>query len=453
MRRDLGRSFALVRLGWAFLVGSLAAGLPRSRWTRRSTASRPLFGLALIGGWLLTFLLGILQRIVPFLASMHAGQARTPRQGPAADTLGADRGASAGDPFRLPSRGAGACSRWRSSPRAPLVARGGRAGRHGRERWHSAAFFATVHAPHAASAAATAGPTRCRSLDPHQLTAAARSGNLVSQYQFRGSDMSFRRQVSHALDDEHRANLELLGRVEQVVRAAPRARPARAIPSSRDSPARSPGTSSTTSAATSTSRSASSFRGWPTRGDGDIAGLLAEEHEAIRAVADELLPLARAAAAGTLDEAGWASAASAARWNWSNGRSRTSRRKRWRSCRCSTTCSTRRPIASSRSRTRPADAGATRHGQGHADGQPLPPRLADPRARARRSGRRRRASTPRSRAGRAAPTSSGASPPRCATRSCTRNSRRPTRRASPATSSRACSKANSAAASPGCGSR
>jgi hypothetical protein len=32
-----------------------------------------LFSLTLVGGWLLTFLLGILQRIVPFLASMHAG--------------------------------------------------------------------------------------------------------------------------------------------------------------------------------------------------------------------------------------------------------------------------------------------------------------------------------------------------------------------------------------------
>jgi len=31
-----------------------------------------LFGFLLIGGWLLTFLLGVLQRILPFLASMHA---------------------------------------------------------------------------------------------------------------------------------------------------------------------------------------------------------------------------------------------------------------------------------------------------------------------------------------------------------------------------------------------
>jgi hypothetical protein len=31
------------------------------------------FGFLLFVGWLLTFLLGILQRILPFLASMHAG--------------------------------------------------------------------------------------------------------------------------------------------------------------------------------------------------------------------------------------------------------------------------------------------------------------------------------------------------------------------------------------------
>jgi hemerythrin-like domain-containing protein len=40
-------------------------------------------------------------------------------------------------------------------------------------------------------------------------------------------------------------------------------------------------------------------------GDGDMADLLIEEHEAIREVAAEVLPLARAAGAGTIDEAGW----------------------------------------------------------------------------------------------------------------------------------------------------
>ena len=40
-------------------------------------------------------------------------------------------------------------------------------------------------------------------------------------------------------------------------------------------------------------------------GDGGMAALLTEEHEAIREVAAELLPLAAQAAAGMIDEAGW----------------------------------------------------------------------------------------------------------------------------------------------------
>jgi len=74
MRRELGRSFVLVKTGWAGLVASLAfalalaldAPLPRLEgW----------FTLALVGVWLLSFLAGMLQRIVPFLAALHAGGA------------------------------------------------------------------------------------------------------------------------------------------------------------------------------------------------------------------------------------------------------------------------------------------------------------------------------------------------------------------------------------------
>ncbi len=73
MRRDLGTSGRLMKAGWAGLALALlaaAAALPAeagSVWAR-------LFGLVAVAGWLLTFLLGILQRILPFLASMHAGQ-------------------------------------------------------------------------------------------------------------------------------------------------------------------------------------------------------------------------------------------------------------------------------------------------------------------------------------------------------------------------------------------
>jgi hypothetical protein len=79
LRRELGRSFALVRLAWGLLAASLAAAF-------LVVVDAPvdgiatLFGLALVGGWLLTFLLGVLQRIAPFLASMHAlpGDRRPP---------------------------------------------------------------------------------------------------------------------------------------------------------------------------------------------------------------------------------------------------------------------------------------------------------------------------------------------------------------------------------------
>lgn len=71
LRRELGLSFRLVRIAWGLLVASLAAALGVALDAPFDGLSS-LFGLALVGGWLLTFVLGILQRIVPFLASMHA---------------------------------------------------------------------------------------------------------------------------------------------------------------------------------------------------------------------------------------------------------------------------------------------------------------------------------------------------------------------------------------------
>ncbi len=81
MRRELGRSFALVKTGWAGLLASLAlaAALVLGPPVPRLATA---FGLCLVGVWLLGFLLGMLQRIVPFLAAMHGGgagrRARTP---------------------------------------------------------------------------------------------------------------------------------------------------------------------------------------------------------------------------------------------------------------------------------------------------------------------------------------------------------------------------------------
>jgi len=71
MRQGLGSSFVLVRIGWACLAASLVLALALElKLSIRHGAV--LFGVLLIGG-LLTLLLGMLSRIVPFLAAMHAG--------------------------------------------------------------------------------------------------------------------------------------------------------------------------------------------------------------------------------------------------------------------------------------------------------------------------------------------------------------------------------------------
>lgn len=116
--------------------------------------------------------------------------------------------------------------------------------------------------------------------------------------------MAFNRQVSCALDDEHRAHLEFLGRVEAAL-----------------------GRKSWTSSAADAELAGliarlarhlddeihrhfafeerELFPLMAESGDGDMVELLAEEHEAIRAVTAEILPLAREVAAGTLSDAGW----------------------------------------------------------------------------------------------------------------------------------------------------
>jgi hemerythrin-like domain-containing protein len=111
------------------------------------------------------------------------------------------------------------------------------------------------------------------------------------------------RQVSHALDTEHRGSLDLLGRVEQAFARAPRAGGAH--------------DADFIKLAAAFARLIEQdigrhfdfeerelFPRLADAGEGDIAELLQEEHDAIRAVAAEILPLARAAAAGTLDNSG-----------------------------------------------------------------------------------------------------------------------------------------------------
>jgi|FLOH01.1.fsa_nt_gi hypothetical protein len=70
MRKRLGLSFRLIRLSWASLPIAWLLGL--AILLDLPVPNAPVaFGLLVLVGWLLTFLLGILQRIIPFLASMH----------------------------------------------------------------------------------------------------------------------------------------------------------------------------------------------------------------------------------------------------------------------------------------------------------------------------------------------------------------------------------------------
>ena len=112
--------------------------------------------------------------------------------------------------------------------------------------------------------------------------------------------MSFSRQVSRTLDEEHRNNLELLGKVEQALARAMKPDAgldgllrqfAQALEQDIERHFR--------------FEEESLFPRMEEAGDGDMAALLVEEHETIREVAAELLPLARAAADGTIDNEGW----------------------------------------------------------------------------------------------------------------------------------------------------
>jgi hemerythrin-like domain-containing protein len=105
--------------------------------------------------------------------------------------------------------------------------------------------------------------------------------------------MNFTRQVSQALDDEHRASLELVGRIERALaRSADPELPALAAALGRQLEheiGRHFGF-----------EESELFPRMADAGDGDLAELLTEEHESLRSVATLLQPLARAAASGTL---------------------------------------------------------------------------------------------------------------------------------------------------------
>jgi hypothetical protein len=73
MRKRLGLSFILIRGAWAMLPTSLVLG-GLAALDLLGPRGPALFGFVAALGWLLTFLIAILQRILPFLASMHTAQ-------------------------------------------------------------------------------------------------------------------------------------------------------------------------------------------------------------------------------------------------------------------------------------------------------------------------------------------------------------------------------------------
>ena len=119
-------------------------------------------------------------------------------------------------------------------------------------------------------------------------------------------------QTARALHEDHRANLDLLGRVELALSRLPRNRlPDGAGPDSE-----------LTRLVAALQRQVTQdverhfvfeetelFTRMVESGDGGIAALLGSEHDAIRDVAAELLPLTQAQAQGSLDAAGWAALA------------------------------------------------------------------------------------------------------------------------------------------------
>ena len=107
-------------------------------------------------------------------------------------------------------------------------------------------------------------------------------------------------QTGRMLDEEHRSNLALLERMERAIAGAPEATPE----------LRKLLTEFARSMEVDIGRhfefeEQQLFPRIAEGGDGSIAALMCEEHEAIREVAEELLPLAREVASGNVDEEAW----------------------------------------------------------------------------------------------------------------------------------------------------
>ena len=73
MKKQLGDAFVLLRASWILLFITIGIGLALSLGVSIPNGSA-LFVFVASFGWLLSFLTGILQRIMPYLASMHANR-------------------------------------------------------------------------------------------------------------------------------------------------------------------------------------------------------------------------------------------------------------------------------------------------------------------------------------------------------------------------------------------
>lgn len=73
MKDRLGGAFVLIRASWAGLLAAavaVIAAVAAPEWERGPALAAWL----VLVGWLLTLLTGVLQRVIPFLASMHSGR-------------------------------------------------------------------------------------------------------------------------------------------------------------------------------------------------------------------------------------------------------------------------------------------------------------------------------------------------------------------------------------------
>lgn len=82
IRRRLGGEFILIRLAWTMLPLSLLLAFALALGLLPPTGPA-LFGFVAVFGWLLTIVVGIQQRILPFLGSMHAVRAQARPLAPA----------------------------------------------------------------------------------------------------------------------------------------------------------------------------------------------------------------------------------------------------------------------------------------------------------------------------------------------------------------------------------